>query len=142
LSSLGQDSYFNRVQAALNFVQFLPYGLPEFDTKEWSYFGISTPPESFILGYSDCDSKSIFFASILAELIPIEHVILINCTVNSANESSTGEHMMVAVSGLEIPGEMIDCDGKKYLLIESTTPIGIGKFGWTSFKLNSIIKLK
>lgn len=141
LNTYNEDSYFNRVQAALNFVQFLPYGLPEFDTNEWYYFGISTPPESFILGYSDCDSKSIFFAAILAELIPIENLILINCTVNSGNESSNGQHMMVAVSDLGINGESINYNGKSYLLLETTTPIAIGQFDWTSFETNSIIGL-
>lgn len=137
----GEDNYFNRVQAALNFVQFLPYGLPEFDSNDWYYFGISTPPESFILGYSDCDSKSIFFASILAELIPIDNIILINCTVNSGNEASNGAHMMVAVADLGIPGESINFNSKSYLLLETTTPIAIGQFEWTSFVANSIYNL-
>ncbi|WP_395802468.1 hypothetical protein [Daejeonella sp.] len=141
LVSISQDNYFNRVQAALNFVQFLPYGLPEFDTNEWYYFGISTPPESFVLGYSDCDSKSIFFASILSQLIPAENIVLVSCTVNSGNESSNGEHMMAAVSDLGIEGESINFNGKKYLLLETTTPILIGQFDWTSFKANSIINL-
>jgi hypothetical protein len=139
LNTNNEDSYFNRVQAALNFVQFLPYGLPEFDSNEWYYFGISTPPESFILGYSDCDSKSIFFAAILSELIPLENIILINCTVNSGNESSNGEHMMVAVSDLGIPGQSINFNNKSYLLLETTTPIAIGQFDWSSFKTNEII---
>jgi hypothetical protein len=141
LVSIGQDTYFNRVQAALNFVQFIPYGLPEFDSNEWYYFGISTPPESFVLGYSDCDSKSIFFASILAQLIPIENIVLVSCTVNSGNESSNGEHMMVAVTDLGIDGEFINFNNKRYLLLETTTPIVIGQFDWSSFKVNSIINL-
>jgi hypothetical protein len=141
LVSINQDNYFNRVQASLNFVQFLPYGLPEFDTDEWYYFGISTPPESFILGYSDCDSKSVFFASILSQLIPIENIILVTCTVNSGNEASNGEHMMVAVSDLGIEGESLTFKDKKYLLLETTSPILIGQFDWTSFKANSIINL-
>lgn len=141
LVSIGQDNYFNRVQAALNFVQFLPYGLPEFDTNEWYYFGISTPPESFVLGYSDCDSKSIFFASILAQLIPIENIVLVSCTVNSGNESSNGEHMMVAISDLGIDGECINFNDKRYLLLETTSPIVIGQFDWSSFKANAIINL-
>ena len=141
LVSINQDNYFNRVQAALNFVQFLPYGLPEFDTEDWYYFGISTPPESFILGYSDCDSKSVFFASILSHLIPIENIILVTCTVNSGNEASNGEHMMVAISDLGIEGESLTYKGKKYLLLETTSPITIGQFDWTSFKANSIINL-
>lgn len=141
LLNLKEDNYYNRVQATLNFVQFLPYGLPEFDTDEWYYFGISTPPESFILGYSDCDSKSILFASILLHLIPIENIILVNCTVNSANEAFNGEHMMVAVSDLNINGESIIHNEKKYLLLETTSPIEIGKFEWTSFEQKNIIEL-
>jgi len=141
LVSINQDNYFNRVQAALNFVQFLPYGLPEFDTEDWYYFGISTPPESFILGYSDCDSKSIFFASILSHLIPTENILLVTCTVNSSNEASNGQHMMVAISDLGIEGESLTFKGKKYLLLETTSPIIIGQFDWTSFKTNSIINL-
>jgi hypothetical protein len=141
LVSNNQDNYFNRVQASLNFVQFLPYGLPEFDTDEWYYFGISTPPESFILGYSDCDSKSVFFASILSQLIPIENIILVTCTVNSGNEASNGEHMMVAVSDLGIEGESLTFKDKKYLLLETTRPMLIGQFDWTSFKANSIVNL-
>jgi len=141
LTELGEDNYYNRVQAALNFVQFLPYGLPEFDTADWYYFGIATPPESFILGYSDCDSKSIFFAAILSELIPLENIILINCTVNSSNEASSGEHMMVAVSELQIQGEMVAHNDKNYLLLETTTPIAIGQFHWTSFRSNYFVNL-
>ena len=142
LVAINEDNYFNRVQAALNFVQFLPYGLPEFDSNEWYYFGISTPPESFILGYSDCDSKSILFASIIADLIPIENIILINCTVNSGNKASNGEHMMVAISNLPITGESVSHNDKSYLLLETTAPIAIGQFDWTAFKCNAIIVLQ
>jgi hypothetical protein len=141
LVNLNEDSYFNRVQAALNFIQFLPYGLPEFDSEEWYYFGIATPPESFILGYSDCDSKSIFFASIVIHLIPPENIILVNCTVNSTNESTNGEHMMVAVSNLDINGELIYHNSRNYLLLETTAPIKIGNFEWEAFKTNKIISL-
>jgi hypothetical protein len=141
LTELCEDNYFNRVQAALNFVQFLPYGLPEFDTADWYYFGIATPPESFILGYSDCDSKSIFFAAILSELIPLENIILIHCTVNSSNVASSGEHMMVAVSELQILGETVAHNDKNYLLLETTTPIAIGQFHWTSFRSNYVVNL-
>ena len=135
------DSYFNRVQAALNFVQFIPYGQPEFDTEEWFYFGISTPPESFILGYSDCDSKSIFFAAILSQLIPKENIVLIDCTVGSNQDTHTEEHMMVAVSDLNISGTSLKFRNKDYILLETTSPIGIGEFSWSSFKLNKIIAL-
>ena len=61
--------------------------------------------------------------------------------VNSGNESSNGEHMMVAVTDLGIDGEFINFNNKRYLLLETTTPIVIGQFDWSSFKVNSIINL-
>ena len=133
------DSYFNRVQAALNFVQFIPYGRPEFDTNEWYYHEIGVPPESFILGYGDCDSKSIFFASILFNLIPRENIVLVRCLVKSENEQTDGGHMMAAVSDLGIEGEMVNLGEKKYLLLETTAPSEIGEFDWESFEATEII---
>jgi hypothetical protein len=49
--------------------------------------------------------------------------------------------MMVAVSDLGIEGESLTFKDKKYLLLETTSPILIGQFDWTSFKANSIINL-
>ena len=135
------DSYFNRVQAALNFVQFIPYGRPEFDTNDWYYHEIGVPPESFILGYGDCDSKSIFFASIIFNLIPRENIVLVSCLVKSENDQTNGAHMMVAVSDIGIDGEMVDFGEKEYLLLETTAPIEIGEFNWESFEATDIIGL-
>lgn len=135
------DSYYNRVQAALNFVQFIPYGRPEFDTNDWYYHEIGVPPESFILGYGDCDSKSIFFASILYHLIPLENIVLVHCLVNSDNDQTNGSHMMAAVSDIEIEGEMVNFGTKQYLLLETTAPVSIGQFNWESFEAKSIIGL-
>ncbi len=135
------DSYFNRVQAALNFVQFIPYGRPEFDTNDWYYHEIGVPPESFILGYGDCDSKSIFFASILSNLIPRENVVLVRCLVKSENDRTNGAHMMAAVSDIGIEGEIVNLGTKTYLLLETTAPVEIGEFNWESFKATDIIGL-
>jgi hypothetical protein len=141
LSKKRLDSFYNRVQAALNFVQFIPYGLPEFDSKGWFYFGIGVPPESFILGYGDCDSKSVFFASILMHLIPIENIVLILCKVKASVYSSNGGHMMVGVSDIGINGESVKFKNKDYLLLETTAPVAIGDFHWQSFQLDKIIEL-
>ncbi len=138
LSQHSKDSYFNRVQAALNFVQFIPYGQPNFSTDEWYYHGLSLPPESFILGYADCDSKSLFFASILKHLIPKENIVIVHCQVKSAYSRSNGAHAMAAVSDLNISGQAVTHNNKEYLLLETTAPSEIGSFDWVSFELREI----
>lgn len=141
LAKTGKDSYFNRVQAALNFVQFIPYGRPELDANGWYYHELSVPPETFIMGYGDCDSKSVFFASILTNLIPLENIVLVECLVKSVNDKTNGAHMMVAVSNLAISGESVTFENNEYLLLETTQPIAIGQFDWESFRATSIIGL-
>jgi hypothetical protein len=138
LSAHNKDNYFNRVQAALNFVQFIPYGQPNFDTQDWYYHELSLPPESFVLGYADCDSKSLFFASILSHLIPKENTIIVHCMVKSSYSRTNGAHAMAAVSDLNISGESILHNGKSYLLLETTAPSAIGSFDWVSFHLTEI----
>lgn len=137
------DTYFNRVQAALNFVQHIPYGLPEFDAREFKYFGIALPAESFVLNYSDCDSKSIFLASILSCLIQPENIVLVSCIVSGSDEDAAGHHMMVAIRGLGIShGKFVESDGERFLMIETTRPSVIGHWGWESFELKRIVKLQ
>jgi len=117
LTRLGKDSYENRVRAALNFVQFIPYGIPDFDEGEHVYLGLALPHESFAISYSDCDSKSALFAGILHHLISPENIILVGCTTEE------GGHMIAGVSGLSFPGQYISFQSKEFLLIETTTPI-------------------
>ncbi len=138
LSAHNKDNYFNRVQATLNFVQFIPYGQPNFDTEDWYYHELSLPPESFILGYADCDSKSLFFSSILSHLIPKENIIIVHCMVQSSSSRTNGAHAMAAVSDLNIAGESILHNQKSYLLLETTAPSAIGSFDWASFQLTDI----
>jgi hypothetical protein len=49
--------------------------------------------------------------------------------------------MMVAVSNIGISGQMINYKNQSYLLLETTSPIEIGKFDWETFKTNKIISL-
>jgi hypothetical protein len=135
LNSKSSDSYKNRVQAALNFVQFIPYGIPHFDTKEWHYHELSVPPESFILSYADCDSKSVLMASILFSLIPKDRYVLIGCLVKSPNEKINGAHMVVGVSDLGIQGDTVEYNGKSFLLLETTVPWIIGKTDWEEIQI-------
>jgi hypothetical protein len=141
LISKGADNYFNRVQASLNFVQFIPYGIPKFDTPEWYYHELATPPECFILNYGDCDTKSLFLASILSELIPKENIILVSCIVQSGNKKIAGGHMMLAVSDLGVEGEYINHMNKDFVLLETTAPWIIGKTDWNAIHIKKIYTL-
>jgi hypothetical protein len=141
LIQIKQDSYFNRVQVALNFVQYIPYGRPNFDTNEWYYHELAIPAESFIIGYSDCDSKSVFLATILMHLIPHENIVLVDCLVRSVNEKTNGAHMMLAVSGLDIIGENILHKNKNYILLETTAPCVMGKSDWQELQIKEIISI-
>ena len=117
LQSKSRDNYLNRVKATLNFVQFIPYGVPDFDHEDDTYFGLAIPHESIGLSYSDCDSKSVFFGGILHHLIPPENIILVSCNTEG------GAHMIVGVSDLPFNGQKVFYAGKNYLLLETTTPI-------------------
>jgi hypothetical protein len=139
LCVLGKDSYINRVQATLNFVQFIPYGRPDYDAPGWYYHELAVPPECFIMGYGDCDTKSLFFASILLHLIPPENIVLVNCEVESSATSGSGNHTMAAVSNLELYNENIIFENKKYVLVETTIPCRIGAANWKSFETKEII---
>jgi hypothetical protein len=117
------DSYDNRVLAALNFVQYIPYGQPHFDAGEYTYFGVSVPHESFVISYSDCDSKSVMLCGILQELIVDAHLnlIMVYCTVGEEH------HMIVGVHGLRIEGKTHEHNGRSYLLLETTTPLSVAE---------------
>lgn len=117
LTKKQKDNYENRVRSALNFVQFLPYGVPDFDHADDCYFELALPHESFVISYSDCDSKSTLFAGILHHLIEPENIILVGCMIEG------GGHMITGVAGLHYPGQYYSFQDKKYLLIETTTPI-------------------
>ena len=119
LQNSNRDSYINRVHAVLSFVQYIPYGMPDFDHKEHCYFGFSLPHESVAISYSDCDSKSALFAGILRHLIKHDNIVLVSCEIEEEG------HMVVGVSDLPFPGQHVSHNGKQYLLLETTTPIPI-----------------
>jgi hypothetical protein len=78
LYDYGRDTYTERINMAMKFVQDIPYGIPEFDDKDWHYGGIFTPPEVLLHMYGDCDSKAILFAGILIYLLDAGDVIFLN----------------------------------------------------------------
>ncbi len=135
LNRLNKDTYDNRIQAALNFVQFIPYGVPHFDSDSHSYMGLATPHESLAISYSDCDSKSTLFAGILHHLISPENIILVSCLIDE------GGHMITGVSGLNYPGQYYNFNNKDFLLIETTVPIPLDNQPSNKFKEINIIPI-
>jgi hypothetical protein len=136
LQNRNRDSYINRVQAVLNFVQYIPYGIPNFDCNEDCYFGLALPHESVAISYSDCDSKSALFAGILRQLITHKNIVLVSCQIEKEN------HMVVGVSDLPFAGQSVAHNGKEFLLLETTTPIPINNQKENRFKNIEIISLR
>jgi hypothetical protein len=130
------DSYISRIEAALNFVQYIPYGVPEFDEGEYIYGGLAIPHESVAISYSDCDSKSTLFAGILSKMIASENIVLVIC-------KHEGEgHMITGVSDLNFPGQRVDFSGKSYLLIETTSPVSFGNSEHDMYEILEIIPVR
>ena len=124
LQQLGKDDYVSRVLAAKNFVQHLPYGVPKFEIAPFQYLELALPYESFVLSYSDCDSKSVFMASILKEMIDEQNILLVSCKTENPNiPGEMGGHMFIAVAGMPFTRSSTKIhNGKTYHFIETTTP--------------------
>jgi hypothetical protein len=118
LQNVGKDTYQNRVSAATNFVQFIPYGQPHFDKGKDVYMGVGLPHESVVLSYSDCDSKSLLLASILVNLISYENIVFALCI-------TSGPHMILGVAGMPNPNNRVKYGDKQYVMIETTVPMGL-----------------
>lgn len=135
LQDRGEDSYYNRVKASLSFVQYIPYGVPNFDKGDFTYFGLALPHESIGISYSDCDSKSALMAGILKNMIATENIILIICTMDG------GGHMITGVAGLNVGGKTISYNNKEYTLLETTVPNPIGYDSGSEYSNLKIIPL-
>jgi hypothetical protein len=112
LSSLHRDTQLNRIRMAMKFVQDIPYGVPNFDDQDWCFGGVIPPPLIMMLGYGDCDSKSILYAGILSYLIDYRRIIFLN----------THAHVLTAVRCEGVIGTHIDYRGSKYYLTETAGP--------------------
>jgi hypothetical protein len=136
LQNHGLDYTENRVISACNFVQFIPYGQPEFDKGKDVYFGLSIPYESIILSFCDCDSKSLLLASILYHLIDYKDIIFVGCDIKE------GAHMILGVAGLNLDGLKYRYNGREYMLIETTVPHNIEEMEYDYIKITDIYPVK
>jgi hypothetical protein len=79
--------------------------------------GVTMPIETLYRGYGDCDTKSLLFASILANF-PSQQVIFL----------MGDKHLFVGVRGIPRRDEhYVKIRGSKYILIEMTVPWPIGR---------------
>lgn len=111
-----------------SFVQHMRYEIPElnYEHKEYGMVytsGVWMPLESLYRGCGDCDTKSVLFASLLAN------------TANSHVVFMLGEgHAFVGVRGVPRRGDrFVNLRGAKYILIELTYPWPLGRIATESW---------
>lgn len=112
------DNYKNRIISALNFVQYIPYGVQKNESFKKSK--INLPHETLILNYGDNNSKSILFTCIIKNLINPDNVAII--TYDNVNNE---RKYIPAVSGLNKNGIFIEHNNKKFYPLETKKPIDI-----------------
>lgn len=106
------DSREELVRFLLAFVQDIPYGIPPDTVGKKMILGILTPPQVFVEGWGDCDTKSLLLATILAHDTSIGLLLI-----------SVPGHMLVAIEGIPRPyQQIVRHRGKTYLLAEPTGP--------------------
>ncbi len=113
LNDYGLDNRYNRIEFAMQFIQDIPYGIPQYEDKNRHYGGVNIIPKLLISGYGDCDSKVLLFAGIMTYLIPSEDFIFLN----------QPKHVLSAIKGNPITGQtFIRYKQNKYLLAETSGP--------------------
>ena len=88
------------------------------DTK---YFGRSkpmVPEEVFGYPYSDCEDRAALFFALVRELIDLPMVVI-----------AYEDHLSVAVSADEVPGDSFDYQGKRYVFCDPTGPANSSVIG-------------
>ena len=105
-----------------SFVQSMAYKIPASDrlTRSGTMIrtgGVTMPIETLYRGYGDCDTKSLLFASILANF-PSQRIIFL----------MGDKHLFVGVRDIPRHNEhYVKIRGTKYILIELTKPWPIGR---------------
>lgn len=124
------------VEILASFVQSLEYRLPA-DIRQGEdgipiqTFGLTMPLETLYNGYGDCDTKSVLFASLLANLADSRLIL-----VRGSN------HIFAGVRARPRPGECyIELRGERFVLLELTRPWRVGhipKENWRAVQLKQM----
>ncbi len=131
------DSRTNRIEMAMKFVQDIPYGIPEISDSTWETGGMFTPPEVLIRMYGDCDSKAIFFVSLLENLIDSGDLLML---------FTSDKHALTAIKGIPVKGQVyILVNGINYIIADTSGPQrlnwgddGNKNFDVTGYKIETI----
>ncbi|MHC4718278.1 MAG: hypothetical protein ACYS5V_14995, partial [Planctomycetota bacterium] len=105
-----------------SFCQWMEYKVPPRQRRNLAgetvlTTGVNMPIETLHEGWGDCDSKSLLFASILAN-VPRQRVVFL----------TGGEHLFVGVRATpRSTDHFIELQGARYILIEMTKPWPIGR---------------
>ncbi len=120
LDSYQTDTPLERVELAMSFVGWIPYGAPIHEDKSREYGGILTPAGCLVHRFADCDSKRYLLAGILAYLI--EHLDL-------RWAYAPGHGYDVVGWAEREPGMAVleDDEGTKYVVADATTPRRFGE---------------
>ena len=124
------------VEILASFVQSLEYRLPA-DIRQGEdgipiqTFGLTMPLETLYNGYGDCDTKSVLFAALLANLADSRLIL-----VRGSN------HIFIGVRAQPRPSECyIQLRGERFVLIELTRPWRVGhipKENWRAVQLKQM----
>ncbi len=102
----------DRLEMMLKFCQDLPYRIPPTEYNNKIIEGLLPPSLSLKLGYGDCDTKAMIFASTLSHSTDYDMLVL-----------TVPNHVLMAVKGIPKPyQEFIEYQGEKYILCQPVGP--------------------
>lgn len=128
--SSGNGRPHDIAQIVLSFMQDIPYGIPPDDINGRRTLGLLTPPQTFLEGWGDCDTKSLLLAAILANDPSIEVILVL-----------VPQHMFIGISGVPKPYQkFLTYHGKRFILGEAAGPgrFPLGQLGKNYSTINRI----
>lgn len=132
----GYKDFVRLVELIASFVQDLEYRVqadirPAQDGTRIHTFGLTMPLETLYNGYGDCDTKSVLFASLLANLVDTRLIL-----VRGAN------HVFAGVRAEPRPSERyVRLRGESFVLLELTHPWRVGHIpneNWHALQLKQM----
>ncbi len=79
LLTLGQNNQFNLqglIHLVMSYVQYIRYEIPPFAIGNRYIYGVWSPVETIVRGAGDCDTKAIFFSSVVNNYKGIKTIIV------------------------------------------------------------------
>ncbi len=124
----------DKLEIILKFCQDLPYQIPPPEYQGKIIEGIFPPALSLKVGYGDCDTKAMLFASTLSHDPHYEMLLL-----------TVPNHVLMAVKGIPKPYQhFIEHQGEKYILCQPVGParLAFGNRGSNFRPVENITEIK